>query len=424
MLPSNLVVLNEMFADRRCREFLDELDEVFRKDPSYTARKGRRILEGAARGERIVRFEDCYVINSSVPPVPSKAFLTFVTGGMAEHSLFTDLAFSRRSAPLSVHLCMTARCCYRCEHCGATYTDGRAEPTTAEWIRVIQELQALGVAYIGFSGGEPLLRADMEEIIGAVDQRSTTLLFTNGRSLTPERALSLKRSGLLILAVSLDSPKPEEHNRIRRSADAFAHALAAIRNASRAGLYTLVSAVVYKRDLTKENLHRLFELAKEHGAHEVRIHQPMPRGELTDSREAEQIFYTAEDIARLNRIQFAANRTKNSFPKVTSLAYTEGPCKFGCGAGVLHSYVSVTGELWPCDFVPLSLGNVFREDLKSLYARMMGAAGIPKRACWARSLAGQLRARQLPLDTEESLGLCRDCRSRSYPKFFRDLQSL
>ena len=120
MLPSNLPILKEMLSDRRYGEFALELDELLRSDPNYTARKGSRILEGAARGERILRFEDRYVISTCLPPVPSRAFVTFLTGGIDPDSLFTDLAYARRSAPLSVHLCVTPRCPYRCEHCGAT----------------------------------------------------------------------------------------------------------------------------------------------------------------------------------------------------------------------------------------------------------------------------------------------------------------
>ncbi len=423
MFSSNLPVLKRMLSDPRYRQFSLELDEVFRKDPNYTARKLRRILDGAARGERILPFEDRYVISSFVPPVPSRAFKSFVTGGVDEDRLFTDLAFARRSAPLSVHLCITARCSYRCEHCGATLPDDHAELTGAEWIRVIRDLQDLGVAYIAFSGGEPLMRDDMEDIIRSVDEQSTTLLFTNGRGLTPRRAEALKQSGLFILAVSLDSPRPEEHNRIRRNPDAFAHALAAIENASRAGLYTLVSAVVLKRDLSNENLVSLFKLAREHGAHEVRIHQPIPRGRLSDPEEAAGIFYTREDVARLYRIQFAANRSLNAFPKVSSFPYTEGPCKFGCGAGLLHSYISSNGDLWPCDFIPLGFGNVLKEGLRQVYARMMRVAGIPRTSCRARRMAGQLKGKKLPLGTEESLEICRACRLGSYPRFFRDLQS-
>jgi len=422
MLSSSLPVVQEMLSDRRYRQFVMELDELLRTDPNYTPRKLMRILEGAARGERVVKFEDRYVTSSFVPPIPSRAFLSFVRGGMDRENLYSDLAHARRSAPLSVHVSITSRCSYRCEHCGATIA-GHNDLTTAQWVRVMRELQDLGVALFAFSGGEPLQRDDMEEIIGALDDRSSTLLFTNGRHLTLDRARALKRAGLFILAVSLDSPNAERHNRIRRNSQAFSHALAAIRNAAEAGLYTLVSSVVYKRDLNKENLHRLFLLAKEHGAHEVRIHQAVPRGQLSAAEKPEEIYYTKEDVARLYRLQFAANRNVKEFPKVSSFTYTEGPCKFGCGAGVLHSYITSEGDLWPCDFVPFSFGNIVHGDLKAAYGRMIQAAGRPRSSCFARRIAGKLAGKELPLCESEGIEMFRADRPRSYPGFFRDLQS-
>ena len=424
MLPSNRTVLQQMFADEQYRQFTFGLADLLKPDPGFSFKRQAQILRISARGERIVPFEDVYVVNSSVPPVPSKAFATFIEGGQNKDRLLSDLAYARRSAPLSAHLCITARCNYHCEHCGATVPDQQSELSKDQWLGIIARLQELGVAYIVFSGGEPLLRPDMEEILASVDDRSTTLLFTNGRDLTPRRAQSLKEAGLFILAVSLDSPHPDEHNRLRRAPHAYEDALSAIRNASDAGLYTLVSAVIYRCDLTEKNVVELARLVQQRGAHELRIHQPIPRGKLAHSAEADTIFYKDEDISRLHEIQFAMNNASHGFPKISSLSYTEGPCKFGCGAGVLHSYISATGELWPCDFVPLSFGNVLEEDLAQLYARMRDAVGIPKNCCWARKLARALADRQLPLDTDASLALALADRSSSYPQFFTDLQTV
>ena len=122
MLPSNLPILKQMISDAGFRDFAFELDEMFREDPDYTPRHGRQIFESAAKGERIIPFEDRYVISSFVPPVPSRAFKTFVSAGVDKSRLYKDLAMARRSAPLTVHLCITTRCPYRCEHCGATAT--------------------------------------------------------------------------------------------------------------------------------------------------------------------------------------------------------------------------------------------------------------------------------------------------------------
>jgi MoaA/NifB/PqqE/SkfB family radical SAM enzyme len=412
-----------MLFDPDWMKFTAEIDRVLRRDPTYASRKRYQILAGAARGERIVPFDGRYVVSSFLPPMPSRAFASFLKASLGKDSLYSDLARGRRSAPLSTHLCITSRCQYRCEFCGATTPDRKRELTKEQWIRLIHDLQELGVAYFAFSGGEPLVRHDLEEIIASVDDRSTTLMFTNGRALTPQRARSIKASGLFYLAVSLDSPDPAEHNRARRNPRAFAHAISAIENSVAAGMYTLVSAVVMKRNLTRQSLLQLLQLAQDHGAHEVRIHQPVPGGELASPSEQEKIFYTPADVEMLHSLQFEVNRKRPELPKMSSFTYTEGPEKFGCGAGVMHAYISATGDLWPCDFVPLSFGNVLQQPVKDLYREMSAAAGAPRTFCLARAVAPRLAGKTLPLTGDAARQMCIECRDRCYPRFFSDLQA-
>jgi len=420
MFLSNLPVVLRMFTDPRNLRFTGEVIRRLKRDPSFCFAGYVRMFAGSARGERIVRFGNQYIISSYVPPVPSRAFLTLLAG--ARDKPFTDLAYVRRSAPLSTYLSMTDRCTYNCVHCSAKLRKKGPELTTSQWIKVIADLQDLGTSYIGFTGGEPLLRSDIEEIISSADDRSTTILFTNGKGLSLKRAQSLKKSGLFALSVSLDSADAEVNNRMRNDPDAFASALAAIRSARLAGLYTMVQAVVFRSELSREKLFALFRLVKAHGAHEIRIHQPVPSGRLLFLKDRGDTFYSEEDRKRLFKIQFAANRRLWGFPKVSSFPYTEGPDKFGCSAGLLHSYVTASGELCPCDFIPLSFGNVLKDNLKELYDRMSRAAGIPKPSCLAMEIAPHLRGKKLPLSPEESTGLCRSGQSREYPRFFRDLQ--
>jgi MoaA/NifB/PqqE/SkfB family radical SAM enzyme len=422
MRDINFSITEAMRSDERYFRFVMQLIDLLRDDPEFNPRALPKIFDGAARGERVLEFQDQYVVNSWVPPIPSEAFLTFIRGGLSKETLFSDLAYTRRSAPLSAHLCITARCMYRCAHCGATTPDRRAELTKQQWIGVMAQLQDLGVAYIGISGGEPLLRDDLEEILASIDQRSTTLMFTNGYGYTLPRARAIKDAGLFYSAISLDSPYPEEHNAVRRHAEAFDRAIAAIHNSREAGLYTMISSVVFRRDLTGPRLDDLYQLAKEHGVYEVRVHQPIPRGALTDSETAEQIVWKTEDVDRWFDMQEAANQADHGL-KVSSFPYTEGPRKFGCNAGRLHLYISATGDVWPCDFIPMTFGNVLEEDIGAIYRRMQAAMGIPRRRCWAKPVAGKLVGRALPLCPEESTEFCGGCRTEPrYGDFFGSLQ--
>jgi len=423
MFLSSLPTVVRMYLDLNYLRFARRFERTLRRDPSYGLVESLRLFFGATRGEKITRFNDRYLISSYLPPIPSEAFMTFLHGAKSRQHLFSDLAWAQRAAPLSTHVCITERCQYDCVHCSAKQLKRGRELSTSQWIDVMARLQDLGTAYIGISGGEPLMREDMEEIVRSVDDRSIVVLFSNGKSLSAERAVSLKQSGLFGLAVSLDSADPDKHNRMRGDRNAFEAAVKAIRHSSEAGLYTMVQAVVAKNELSKDNLFRLFKLVKRAGGHEVRIHEPLPCGGLLHTGNGDGMFYSEQDRRRLFRIQFAANRRLTGFPRISSLPYTEHRDKFGCGAGTLHSYISSSGDFCPCDFVPVSFGNVLKEDMADVYNRMSGAVGAPKSICWGIGIAPNLRGKSLPLEPGETLDLCRLHTNREYPRFFKNLQT-
>jgi len=266
------------------------------------------------------------------------------------------------------------------------------------------------------------MRNDLEEILRVIDDRSVTLIFTNGFGYSRDRAKSLRDAGLFYSGISVDSPYAEEHNRVRRNPQAFDHALTAIQNSLDAGLYTMLSSVVFRRDLAEKRLRVLFRLAQERGVHEVRIHQPIPRGRLTNSETAGEVIWTDADVKRWLDFQEMINQSEVGV-RISSFPYTEGPRKFGCNAGLLHLYVTAKGDVWPCDFVPVSFGNLLNEPLRPIYERMKSAAGIPHRQCWAKRLAPRFSQRELPLDPKESTEFCKSCEEKpQFGDFFRTLQ--
>ncbi len=94
---------------------------------------------------------------------------------------------------------LTYRCPLHCVFCynPTNYTRIKDELTTAQWVDVMRQARALGAAQIGFSGGEPLLRDDLVELVQAAhDMGYYTNLITSGVGLTAERARALKDAGL------------------------------------------------------------------------------------------------------------------------------------------------------------------------------------------------------------------------------------
>ena len=359
-----------------------EIHRFFARDPDYRPLGLVRALWNSTRGERIVFHEGRFVVSSFLPPIPSRAMVSVARAVQDVSHPYTQQAEALRSAPISCFLAVTARCDLSCAHCSAHDRTARADAVSLDqWKTVLKGLQNMGTALIGFTGGEPLLLEGLEELIETVDERSVTILYTNGTQLTAERASLLKKKGLFAVGISLDSWDPAIHDSGRGRAGSHAQALKALGHARQAGLYTMAQTVVPRDRLTEDHLHRLFRQAKDHGAQEVRILEPIRCGKLLHS--PEELFYTEQDREELRRIQYQANHRPRKYPKITTFAHTESADQFGCGAGTQHSYIDASGALNPCDFVDRPYGNIKLTAIERLWPAMNKTMGKPHAGCLA-----------------------------------------
>lgn len=99
---------------------------------------------------------------------------------------------------------------------------------------------------------------------------------------------------------------------------------------------------------------------------------------------------------RLLKLQNKANRVIKGL-KVSSDPYNESKYKYGCSAGTQHSYISAVGDLYPCDFFPLSFGNVLRDDLSIIWRAMKDIIKYPKTFCMAQKFNKENINKQLPI---------------------------
>jgi GTP 3',8-cyclase len=138
---------------------------------------------------------------------------------------------------------VTDRCNYRCIYC-RTGNDGAqySELPLADYLRLIRVFVSLGIEKVRLTGGEPLLRRDLVQLIGAIAQLRTVsggpldiALTTNGHLLAAQ-AKPLRDAGLNRVTVSMDAVDPEVFARITRIPGSYEHVLAGIRAAQAAGL--------------------------------------------------------------------------------------------------------------------------------------------------------------------------------------------
>ncbi|BCG59341.1 radical SAM/SPASM domain-containing protein [Paenibacillus sp. URB8-2] len=127
---------------------------------------------------------------------------------------------------------MTRACNLSCKHCYANACPAQDpdEMTTEEAKQFIEDLAAFHVPVLLFSGGEPLIRKDIFELISfAASKGLRPVISTNGTLITPDKAKMLKEAGVGYVGVSLDGLK-ERHDEFRGRKDSFEQALAGIRN--------------------------------------------------------------------------------------------------------------------------------------------------------------------------------------------------
>jgi MoaA/NifB/PqqE/SkfB family radical SAM enzyme len=375
---------------------------LFCKDRKYSVVNLIKALWEVSKNERIVRHNKMFVHSSFLPPIPSKAADQVLDAVAGEGTVFEDHVNARRRAPISMYVAVTGKCEYRCLHCSAAEHSQYDEWDFQELIKLFADLQDMGTAIIGLTGGEPLLREDLCDLISSIDDRSVTFLFTSGHGLTLERAKELNRAGLFGVGISLDSAVPAAMDDMRGVEGAFDNAVNGIKNCRIAGLYTMTQVAINRKKLSSDTLEDIVRLSASLGVHEVRILETMPTGRLRRVESSEIL--NVEERDELKRFHERMNHTRD-YPKVSVFAHTEDYSRYGCGAGTQHSYIDSTGNLYPCDFVPLSFANIRKEPVAEAWRKMHSAIGKPRRQCMIMELYSQKLLHDkttFPLSTDES----------------------
>jgi MoaA/NifB/PqqE/SkfB family radical SAM enzyme/SAM-dependent methyltransferase len=362
------------------------------------------------RGEKAIQFGDQWVLNTHFPPFPSRAF-----DGLAEQ--FLGDGTQRRL--FSVTLAVTNRCSFNCWHC---YNAGRAqEDVPLKALETLaHDLQDLGAAVVMLTGGEPLLRDDLEQIVAAFDDRTCVNLGTTGWDLSDARAAGLKSAGIFATGISLDSDDHAEHDRLRGREGAFQAALAALATIGRAGMYPYVVTVARRELLERERFMEFMAFAGRIGAKEVHLLEPIAIGRLAGRDDV--TLNAAERQHILDYQREIADR--EDLPILSTFTYLESADAFGCGAGLTHLYIDGSGDVCPCNLVPIAFGNILHEPLREILDRMGCHFRQPRPGCVGQLLSRRIGDGPLPTPPRRSQELCRRFlpAEHALPAFFRTRQ--
>ncbi len=151
---------------------------------------------------------------------------------------------------------LTYRCPLQCPYCSnpLDFAQTQQELSTEEWVRVLRQGREMGAAQLGFSGGEPLVRQDLPELIAEARQLGYhTKLITSGLGLTEAKVNAFRDAGLDHIQVSFRASDSELNNAVAGSRKAFEQKLAMARAVKEAGYPMVLNFVIHRHNIHQMN---------------------------------------------------------------------------------------------------------------------------------------------------------------------------
>lgn len=331
-------------------------------------------------------------------------------------------------APFTIAWEVTRACAYACVHCRADAQHQRdpQELDTTDGKALIDRLAEFGSPILVFTGGDPLMRRDLFDLIAYADEKGLRCSLTPTATALPteKRLRQAREAGIKRIALSLDAPRPEVHDRFRQIEGSWERTIRILRNAQAVGLSAQVNTTV-----TVQNAHLLPEMVpfiQEVGAVQWSVFFLVPTGRaqapwMVSAEEHERIFHWLYDLSKNAPFDIKATAApmyrRVAIERRKAEVGEEEPVTFqGAGfqyADGLHRprrgvndgngflFISHKGEIMPSGFLPISAGNIRVDDVVDVYrnhplfqdlrdpARLKGKCGI----CEYRDVCGGQRGR-------------------------------
>jgi heme b synthase len=293
----------------------------------------------------------------------------------------------------------TAGCNLECIHCRRLDVSKelmKNDMTTAEAFEFLDRLADFAQPILVLSGGEPLFRPDIFDIAAhARDRGLVVALATNGTLITETVAQKIVASGIRRVAISIDGADEITHDSFRKQHGSLNAALNGFRHLKKLGMSLQINCTV-----TKHNVHQidtLYAMARDLGTDALHLFMLVPVGcgvQIAESNalpaeEYERVLNWMYDKSKLKEIHLKATcaphyfrimrqRAKDEHVRIEvshSHGKPEGPGHHhdmsamtkGCLAGSAICFVSHTGEVFPCGYLPVSAGNVKRQSIREIW---------------------------------------------------------
>ena len=330
----------------------------------------------------------------------------------------------------------TIKCNLSCAHCRRVEDDEQVitDMSTEQSKAMIDQLADVGqsqgfMPILVFSGGEPLCRGDLFEVIEYASSKGLILaLATNGTLIDEEIAKKVKQSGIQRASISLDGATSEVHNKLRQQEGSFEAAIQGINNLRDNEVPFQINVTMTKYNAGQ--LEEIYELAKSLGSVALHIFMLVPVGcgqefdeeEMLSAAEYEKMMLKIAELDAHGQLQVKvtcgphyerviresglAEKRSKPMPKSGHPAmsgHTDGVAKTtkGCLAGLGVIFVGHQGDVFPCGYLPVNCGNVTTQTIEEIWyqsedlakmrdtSKLEGKCGV----CAYKKVCGGCRAR-------------------------------
>jgi len=320
---------------------------------------------------------------------------------------------TEKYVPLVVSWNVTLKCNLKCAHCyiNAKETKLPDELSTDGAKMLIHQIIEVSRPLLILSGGEPLLREDIYEIIRYGADRGLRMgMGSNGMLIDDEVARRLEDVGMETVAISLDSSIPERHDEFRGVKGCWEHAVNAIKALKKSRIQVQVNCTVTPQNY--DEVDDIMSLAEDLGVENFHLFFLVPTGRGTDVEDVTPRMYEDMITSTLAKTaKYKLNVKPSCAPQFMRVAKEQGVDMSrwvrGCMAGLYYCRIYPSGEVTPCPYMPLNLGNIRERSFKDIwfnsevfkalrdFDQLKGKCGI----CEYRDVCGGCRARAYGVTT-------------------------